>query len=161
MSVTCFFNSVCVQWWQWPSVRFRQSLFHFALSKNILSQGVLCFFYQSLSVCNVTLPPPGPVLLLPLCLGLGVLQYSLPPQALLGLDAQLRLAPLSLSAAGFVGRRQQRWRFLVGFFAPPATASEAFLLRCISELGKQQILRGKQGYWWGLRRQLCLCRETI
>jgi len=109
---------------------------------------------QGVSVRIVPLPPVGPVQLQPLLLSLGVLQHSLPPQALPGLGAE------PPDAAGFVCRRQQgRWIRGV-FFTPPAAASESFsvLLAGCSELGQLAsrliwTLWGQRGHRRGLRGQ--------
>ncbi len=150
-----------------------QGLFLFARFRKSLFQFMLGFFYQSLSVWDVKLPPVGPVQLHPLLLSLGVLQHSLPPQALPGLDAELCRAPLrrSSTATGFVCRRQQgRWVLEVSP-APPAAASKllSILLTGGSELGQlasrlARTLRGRRGRPQGLRRQRYslrfLCREA-
>lgn len=148
-------------------------LFLFALFRKSLSQFMLSSFYQSLSVWDVTLPPVGPVQLHPLLLSLGVLQHSLPPQALPGLGIELRHAPLRRSsiATGFVCRCQQGRRILEVSPAPPAAASEplSILLTGCSELGQQasrltRTLRGQQRHRQRLRRQRhslrFLCREA-
>ena len=116
-------------------------------------------------MCNVTLPPVGPVQLQPLLLSLGVVQHSLPPQALPGLGAELS------TATGFVSSCKQGRGTLGVFFALPGAASEpiAVLLTGSSEVGQlgsrlTWTQWGQQGHWQGLRGQRYnlrfVCREA-
>lgn len=145
------------------STKFSQSLFSSALFRKSLSQGSL--FYQSVSVCDVTLPPVGPVQLQPLLLVLGVFQLALPPQALLGLGAEL-----STDTDIFCRCQQSQGVFRV-FFALPAAAREplsVLVAGCFKhgQLGSRltRTLWGGLGHRRGLRGKRCsmrgLCREV-
>lgn len=125
-------------------------------------------------MCNVPLPPVGPVLLQSLCLSLGILQHSLPPQAeSLSWERVLRdiehchvsLSSISASIA-FMVLCQRGWRVLAVIFP----LSFSFLLSGGSDLGNlvlglTRTLRRHKGQRQDVRRQRYsqkfLCREAL
>lgn len=135
------FYSICAQMYWWLRLLLVRSFFLFILRRKSLSQCVHGFFQQTLSVCNVTLPPVGPVQLQPLLLSLGVLQHSLPPQALPGLGTELWHVPLRWSC-GFIGRCQQSQWILWVFLVPAATASEPVSILLIGGSERGQLASG-------------------
>lgn len=110
-------------------------------------------------MCDVTLPPVGPVQLQPLLLVLGVFQLALPPQALLGLGAEL-----STDTDIFCRCQQSQGVFRV-FFALPAAAREplsVLVAGCFKhgQLGSRltRTLWGGLGHRRGLRGKRCSMR---